>query len=383
LQSILQSIYENVGQANEEIISSISNDDASHAKKKDHNNDSRKRKQIAQGKAFTNNHQNIDLLRNEVLNAATEYAMLHFGGSKYRKKRILVSSSVSEEINASDSQKAHEQDRDSDREQSNDSNVHKVNDINEELCNDSNTSQERQCENIKSTATSFEFITDKNPLTIAKNDKLPIDLNRNKVEIAEKPIQQTIAVKIDYVDHLKPDSKLCHACKHVSSIEGELYLDRQKSSGSFAEERNISIYSPLFLPSSASSADDRRSNRAIGRWGEALVYNLLLDKYPNSTVEWLNINEESNASYGFKLISRSSGGSLSTRFIEVKSTKYSAKNVFQFSLWEWDFIQSHPRPNYDIYRVYNAGDPEKVKVVIYYDVYKLLLERKIELCLAV
>jgi hypothetical protein len=118
-----------------------------------------------------------------------------------------------------------------------------------------------------------------------------------------------------------------------------------------------------------------------------LVYQYLLFQFPDRVVTWLNEKEETNASYDLKLERR--GNSVSTDhgartiFVEVKATQYSDKNVFQISKWEWDFMSSLPRVQYDIYRVYNAGNGKTVRLAVYHDVFKLIEERKIQLCLAV
>ncbi len=67
----------------------------------------------------------------------------------------------------------------------------------------------------------------------------------------------------------------------------------------------------------------------------------------------------------------------------MKSTQFGDKNVFQVSWQEWEFITTLPRVKYDIYRVYHAGDGNKARIVKYPDVFNLMLERKIQLCLAV
>ena len=44
-----------------------------------------------------------------------------------------------------------------------------------------------------------------------------------------------------------------------------------------------------------------------------------------------------------------------TTFIEVKSTRYPDRHVFNISLNEWAFCTAEPA-RYDVYRVYNAGN---------------------------
>lgn len=125
-------------------------------------------------------------------------------------------------------------------------------------------------------------------------------------------------------------------------------------------------------------------NKATGRWGEALVYQYLLYTSPsNVTVEWVNDPVETLASYDIILSDRRPSGAIVTTFIEVKSTRYDDKNAFSLSFTELEFISKHPRPKYDIYRVYNAGSREDVRIVILKDVYDLMQYKKIALYLAV
>ena len=46
---------------------------------------------------------------------------------------------------------------------------------------------------------------------------------------------------------------------------------------------------------------DYNDTRAVGRWGEALVYQFLLSHYPDWRVEWVNQEEETRAPYDLKM----------------------------------------------------------------------------------
>ena len=128
---------------------------------------------------------------------------------------------------------------------------------------------------------------------------------------------------------------------------------------------------------------DMEDVQSVGRWGESLVFHYLSLTRPECDVKWMNADNESRASYDITLFERSLGGLHGTTFVEVKSTRFADRNVFQLSLWEWEFMITHPRPNYDIYRVYNVGDKNAVKVVVYKNVLRLIQEKKVQLCLAV
>ena len=131
---------------------------------------------------------------------------------------------------------------------------------------------------------------------------------------------------------------------------------------------------------------DVRDPRAVGRWGEALVYQYLLQRYPGWRVTWLNEKEESSGFYDIKLESPPSPPHSCRRvvFIEVKTTRWADRNAFELSPWEWDFAQ---RPGvgsaYHVYRVYSAGDPTKVRITVVKDPAKLVREHAISLCLAI
>jgi hypothetical protein len=89
----------------------------------------------------------------------------------------------------------------------------------------------------------------------------------------------------------------------------------------------------------------------VGRWGEALVHQLLLVTHKDAEVEWLNADQESLAPYD--LIIRPPG--CRTVFVEVKATSSADRVSFPLSLQEWEFAINEPRPAYHVYRVYQAG----------------------------
>lgn len=110
-----------------------------------------------------------------------------------------------------------------------------------------------------------------------------------------------------------------------------------------------------------SEALDASDHRAVGRWGEALVYNYLVSTLPPSRqVTWLNQAEEVKAPYDLVITERGAvahkrgGGSVPTVFVEVKTTRYADNNVFDLSLFELEFMRE-PHISYVIYRVSGAG----------------------------
>ena len=163
---------------------------------------------------------------------------------------------------------------------------------------------------------------------------------------------------------------------------------------------------------------DRRDFRAVGRWGEAFVHQLLLQRFPpwtGASVEWVNEREETRAAYDLKITfpsarasSSSGGGSGSsggggrarrpgeTIFVEVKTTASADKATFDLSLQEWEFATSvvgggggrlgcrsgSSLVAYHVYRVFGAGDPGTVRVSVVKDIVAAIEAKRVRLCLA-
>ena len=101
-------------------------------------------------------------------------------------------------------------------------------------------------------------------------------------------------------------------------------------------------------------------------------------------VQWMNQIEETRASYDIVLTHPLSIGRERTKYIEVKTSRYPDKNVFEISLCEWEFAtKQNPSVPYHLYRVYNAQDPANVHIVIIRDVLQAIQSRKARLCLAI
>lgn len=164
-----------------------------------------------------------------------------------------------------------------------------------------------------------------------------------------------------------------------SFVEKKMHMTRTEAVHSIDMNRVYSFCLPWKSP-----PVDTDDHRVIGRWGEALVYQFLLFTRSNDAIVWLNLESECNAAYDLTITHRCEGSAQrlqATRFIEVKTTRFTDKNVFQISPWEYDFMYTHPRPSYDIYRVYGA--PDNPRLVIYEDVYTLIQQKQVGLCLAV
>lgn len=95
------------------------------------------------------------------------------------------------------------------------------------------------------------------------------------------------------------------------------------------------------------NADDRLE---VGRWCEVLIYKYFMER-PTifSDVNWLNQHQESGKPYDFTVVQDGV-----TRYIEVKGTPSSQKNIVYLSAAEWQWMFAH-KENYSLFRVYHAG----------------------------
>ena len=88
----------------------------------------------------------------------------------------------------------------------------------------------------------------------------------------------------------------------------------------------------------------------VGRWCEEFVDKYLrenVSKYSN--VLWVNKDGESGKPYDFEVVENGN-----TKYIDVKGTPSSEKDIAYMSPTEWAFMFENGE-NYSLYRVYNAG----------------------------
>lgn len=175
----------------------------------------------------------------------------------------------------------------------------------------------------------------------------------------------------------------------AGSPKAQLNFQSRVDMGADMKMNLSTSYQPEVIPSLALKSCLPRLNNAgtmsnaeIGRWGEAVVFNYLLLTQTNAVVEWVNETQETLASYDI-VVTKSENGFQSSTFLEVKSTRFDDRNVFSLSFNELEFMMNHPRPKYDVYRVFNAGDPEKVRICILRNVFDLIRSKEITLCLAI
>lgn len=105
----------------------------------------------------------------------------------------------------------------------------------------------------------------------------------------------------------------------------------------------------------------------IGKWGEELVYSFLCQWKSSSDpgrpaqVIWCNQSGESGRPFDFRLTFESTGGVTEEVYVEVKSTVKKEKSFIHMSANELDFALKE-KQRYHIFRVYNAGDAQNVRL---------------------
>ncbi|XP_076448916.1 LOW QUALITY PROTEIN: uncharacterized protein LOC143285481 [Babylonia areolata] len=120
----------------------------------------------------------------------------------------------------------------------------------------------------------------------------------------------------------------------------------------------------LQIPSSVTLSESS-NNVDVGRWGEHLVYDYLLQQKKLHSdiyeVIWTNEAEESGKPYDFEVVCTSEDEAY-TVYVEVKATRSSKKEVFEISANEVKFA-SEQGEGYHIYRVFSAGTTDQVQLV--------------------
>lgn len=152
-----------------------------------------------------------------------------------------------------------------------------------------------------------------------------------------------------------------------------------------------------FSPPSAKKEDiakdilSPKTKKKIGHWGEKYTIEFLKNKYRKKIkkgiiketkdgfavysnkmkavqVFWMNKKEDKSEGYDIKV-----NEDKRIMYIEVKSTKTDAKEFFEISRNQWEFAKQK-RDKFHIYRVYNAGSKQEVKVIDIHNPVKLWQE---------
>merc|ERR1719378_11199 len=138
---------------------------------------------------------------------------------------------------------------------------------------------------------------------------------------------------------------------------------------------------------SLASDDGEEGNVEVGRWGEELVYKHLLSrlKKPDSgivQVSWGNKFGESGMPYDIVVRQQTPGGESETVYVEVKATRSSQKQLFEISPNEVQFALDQ-KEHYHLFRVFNAGNPERVRIAKIVNVCDQLDKKSVKLCMMI
>jgi hypothetical protein len=124
----------------------------------------------------------------------------------------------------------------------------------------------------------------------------------------------------------------------------------------------------------------------IGRWGEDLVHEYLLQQQSRDPsilrVHWANQEDETGLPYDFEVHRRRDNGETTVSYVEVKCTRSKSKQVFEISKPQVEFAQTQ-RENYDLYRVLGAGDPDNVKLIRISNLWQRLGRKQVRLCMVI
>ena len=133
--------------------------------------------------------------------------------------------------------------------------------------------------------------------------------------------------------------------RFVADVPAQQVRAQATAAGSYPSARFTQKVPPAYaeLP----NADDRL---VVGRWCEEYIYEYFIERPAIfSAVNWVNQYEESGRPYDFTVVQNGV-----TRYIEVKGTPSSQKNIVYLSAAEWQCMFAH-KENYSLFRVYHAG----------------------------
>jgi hypothetical protein len=329
-------------------------------------------------------------LEQETQAAAIEYVMLHIGSGRYRRKRIKVSEppvdetvdeTVDEAVDEAVNKTVPQIEESSDGPK-------KFKKIKVSSTAGEDCQEIQDCQDSR--APSIGLVGKCVPLHRPGRDTIPSDRGgRHALDCASNG--STFSVVAGLKDGRTDGSPRRSTDKNaIDSALSSSWSDNAEASFSMpSSSLKGSVVGRYTIPSDAlcdllaSVGHLENDARATGRWGETLVFYYLLERYPKMHVNWVNRSEESQAPYDIVVKNPERPNSLSeTIYIEVKTTRFSDRNVFPFSLWEWDFLSSEPRPTYHIYRVYNAG-LERVSIEVIQNTYDSLQSKQVNLCMAI
>lgn len=124
----------------------------------------------------------------------------------------------------------------------------------------------------------------------------------------------------------------------------------------------------------------------IGKWGEELVNSFLCQWRDSGApgrpthILWCNHSGESGRPFDFRLTFESTEEQREEVYVEVKSTMKKEKSLIHMSANELDFALKE-KHRYHIYRVYNAGDAQNVRLCRFQNLAQHLHTKSISLYL--
>lgn len=124
-------------------------------------------------------------------------------------------------------------------------------------------------------------------------------------------------------------------------------------------------------------------NKETGKWGEILVYHYLLKQKDENShimhVIWCNETAETGLPYDITVHCCDEQKEWVV-YIEVKSTTSDTKEFFEISSKQVLFAQEK-KENFHIYRIFSAGDPEKVQLLRIENLSLRLDQNQVRLCM--
>lgn len=142
---------------------------------------------------------------------------------------------------------------------------------------------------------------------------------------------------------------------------------------------------PEGILDSSMSKGSGPDNTEIGRWGESIVHQYLekeKDENPNvSFIHWCNESEEQGLPYDFEVGVVTEEEEF-TVYIEVKSTLSDNKEIFEISYPQVNFAQEK-KNRFHVYRVFNANNPDHVKLVRIQNLAEKINHKQVKLCLVI
>lgn len=279
-----------------------------------------------------------------IVEAATEYFFLHFGSNRDISKRFILSEDAENYVAPMESSKAVD-----------DATVEKT------ILDENETNGEVVME------TAIEPAVNTSNVCVVQH--IPLEMKRSIIHrrlptsIADEAASMILEISNDQLQEILQ-------CLHVPPLP----------------PASSSVTTATGRPSS----QDLLVSQEVGRLGECLVYQYLKSRFEQTStkstylVQWLNDVEDSRAPYDLVVDPAKSSGSLSGRiFVEVKSSRYDDNNVFQLTLWEWEFLVQQPAVQYHVYRVFSVLDKRKTRIVVLTNVRRLVEIGRIQLCLSI